>query len=287
MKKCTVCAIGAPRSYGEQEWDIKGSKFRLAVCTSCGSIFTDPLPDDATLQNLYERDFDYRWYQDHYEAKLCDSRIRVNEYRNTMGSRVLDFGGGLGYFSAACEEQGFESRTFDPFYDRDSDIEPGWDTLVALHVLEHANNLDALVEKMKGLLKPGGNVILAVPNLRSRGYQELGMAWVWAQPPLLHIFHFTAAGLRALLARHGFRDLRISYHERWDANLYTDLEQVDRFRKLDAAWSRRPLAFLPLYRRKIARRNASERFHGLEQAMKGFDPARDVYAELQIIATAP
>lgn len=283
---CEVCHDDAREIYGDFHWNIQGTHYRLVKCRSCGSVHTDPLPDNAMLLQLYKT-FNYRWYRDHYDAKLRDSRIRVSEYRNAMGRRVLDFGGGIGYFSTAARELGFESRTFDPFYEKESGIPKNWDTIVALHVLEHSNTIDTLLEQMKGLLKPGGNIIIAVPNFLSQGYKQLGMNWVWAQPPLLHIFHFTSSGLQALLSRHGFRDFKVSHHERWDANLYTDLEHVQRFKKMDAAWFRMPFTYFPFYRKKIAKRNAAERFKGLEQAMKNYSPDNCAYAELQVIAKVP
>jgi hypothetical protein len=110
----------------------------------------------------------------------------------------------------------------------------------------------------------------------------LGMRWVWAQPPFMHTFHFSAAGLKALLSRHGFTDLKVSYHERWDANLYCDLKHVERFRALDADWSRRPFHYFPQYRRWVARRNSQRRFEGLQEALSNHDMNSSASAELQI-----
>jgi SAM-dependent methyltransferase len=243
-----------------------------------------PLPDDAVLKQIYGTMFDYRWYQDHYDAKLRDCRMRVREYESLLGKRVLDFGGGVGYFSKAVAETNRESVTYDPYVSETPPASGGWDTVVALHVLEHSNNLERTLEEIKGFLAPGGRLILAVPNFASRGYRELGMDWVWAQPPLVHVFHFTSFGLRALLERHGFADIRISFHERWDANLYCDLAHAEQYRRWDALWSLRPFNRFTAYRRWVARRNASLRFAGLEEALRGSDTQSDIHAELQVTA---
>ncbi len=235
---CLVCCKGVSESYGEWHWEIGGETYQLARCRSCGSVFTNPLPDDATLRTLYKNDFDYRWYQDHYDAKLRDCRMRIHEYRGILGHRVLDFGGGVGYFSAAARELGFDSDTYDPFLTSKTAIGGRWDTVVALHVLEHSNNPDSIIEQIKRLLIPGGRLILAVPNSASLGYKKLGMHWVWAQPPLLHVYHFNASGIKSLLSRHGFGEFKVSYHERWDANLYSDLENVRLSNVMDALWSK-------------------------------------------------
>jgi SAM-dependent methyltransferase len=282
---CPVCRGGESLPFDEQEWRVDGVSYRLLSCTSCGSIFTFPPPSDSTLENIYRTSFDYRWYQDHYEAKLRDCRIRIQEYGPRLGKRVLDFGGGVGYFSKAASEAGLESITYDPYVNASCSVEKYWDCVVALHVLEHSNNLDRTITQIKSFLTPGGRVIIAVPNGAGLGYQKLGMRWVWAQPPLVHVFHFTASGLKALLARHGFGNLEESYHERWDANLYCDLEQGEQFRKRDADWGRRPFKAFQPYRRWIARRNTQRRFEGLEKALVDYDPHNEAYSELQIIGT--
>ncbi len=285
LKICYVCHEQTLDYYSACRWVFEGNTYRLVQCRACGSIFTDPLPDNATLKQLYEKSFDYRWYQDHYDAKLRDCRMRIHEYQNSMGRRVLDFGGGIGYFSQIAREMGFDSVTHDPYYTKETCVSGKWDTIVALHVLEHANNPDSLIEQTKSFLKPGGKLILAVPNGLSLGYKKLGMDWVWAQPPLLHIFHFTAIGLKILLERHDFKDIRVTYHERWDANLYSDLERVQWFRIMDAAWSKKPFNSFSPYRKLIARINTFRRFKGLEKAMMHYDPENENYAELQVVAS--
>lgn len=281
---CPVCLGQHCVSFGEQRWLVFEKSYRLTRCASCLSAFTVPLPDDATLQRVYRSSFDFRWYRDHFPAKLKDCRVRLDEYKNLLGQRVLDFGGGVGYFSQAAREAGYQSLTYDPFT-AIAPVEKGaWDTVVALHVLEHANDPDRMCQQFKELLAPGGRIVLAVPNFSGRGYQEQGMRWVWAQPPLIHIFHFTAAGLAALLSRHGFDDIQISYHERWDANIYCDEEHAEQFRKRDAVWGIRPFKFFPPYRRLIAYLNSRRRFQGLVQALRNYDPSSDIYSELQITA---
>ena len=282
---CPVCQGGESLPFDEQEWRVDGVSYRLLSCTSCGSIFTFPPPSDSTLENIYRTSFDYRWYQDHYDAKLRDCRMRIREYGPFLGKRVLDFGGGVGYFSRAATEAGLESTTYDPYVNAALPAGSHWDSVVALHVLEHSNNLDRTITQIKNFLIPGGRVIIAVPNAAGLGYQKLGMRWVWAQPPLVHVFHFTAVGLKALLSRHGFSNLEENYHERWDANLYCDLEQVEQFRKWDADWGRRPFKAFQPYRRWIARRNTQRRFEGLEKALVDYDPHNEAYSELQIVGT--
>ena len=281
---CPVCKSGKFVRYGNYQWNIWDEEYHLVRCVECESIFTDPIPSDETLKKLYATGFDYRWYQDHYGAKLLDCQNRVAEYKEYLGKRVLDFGGGLGYFSQVARSAGYESITYDPYVENKQIPNKDWDTIVSLHVLEHSNNLDHTLSLIKDCLTQGGNLILVVPNAKSEGYKKLDMNWVWAQPPLLHLFHFTAKGLKALLQRNGFNIQNISYHERWDANLYTDLEKVEEYQKFDLEWGSKEINSDPAKRALIAWRNSTMRVNGLEKALENYDLTNDRYAELQINA---
>lgn len=279
---CPVCREGYTEPYSHQSWSDQGIRYRLQICERCATAHTFPLPTAERLTELYRTAFDYRWYQDHLPAKLRDARIRIDEYRGHLGASMLDYGGGLGYLSLAARETGIESQTYDPYTTPALPYQHGWDSVVALHSLEHSNDLNAICSQFRKLLKPNGKLILAVPNFSGSGYRERGMKWVWAQPPLFHIFHFTPEGIIALLSRHGFSDIQVSFHERWDANYYADVLNAERFRKWDSAWGWRFLRSIPGYRKLVAAINSKRRFNALERSMHTPDQDR---AELQIVAT--
>jgi 2-polyprenyl-6-hydroxyphenyl methylase/3-demethylubiquinone-9 3-methyltransferase len=282
--ECPVCRANGVSAYSTGTWPVWGVEYSLMTCKDCGSHWTDPMPDDSVLSKVYSECFNYQWYQDHYGAKLRDCRERIGEYRPFLGRRVLDFGGGVGYLSAALRKEGYESVTYDPFCRKD-DVTVGlWDTVIALHVIEHANDPSRTLEEMKCLLANDGKLLLAVPNAAGKGYRERGMEWVWAQPPLIHTIHFTAAGLTALLEHHGFAVESVSFAERWDANLCTDLERVKFHSRLDQAWSRQPWHNYALYRKGCALISSLLRFRGLRKARQGYDSANADYSELQIVA---
>lgn len=239
------------------------------------------------LEEVYRICFNYDWYRDHYPAKSRDARQRLAEYRPLLGNRILDFGGGVGYFSEAARIAGYESTTYDPFVEAVAAARPEWDTVVALHVLEHANDIDRICEQMKAFLVPGGRLLLATPNFSGRGYREIGMQWVWAQPPLIHLFHFTAVGVSALLTRHGFVDICVSYHERWDANNYCDVTHARLYGLCGALWGMPVLRRLPAYRRMVAAGNSALRFRGLRRPLAEQHADRAELSELQITATLP
>ena len=283
---CPACHSQAKRLFGETR-EVFGQTWKLARCANCETAFTSPNPDDETLQEVYRTCFNYNWYRDHYPAKRRDAQERLREYGPLLGQRILDFGGGVGYFSEAARDAGYQSTTYDPFTAAAEPSPTSWDTVVALHVIEHANDLDRICVQMKKLLASDGRLILAVPNFAGHGYRKLGMQWVWAQPPLIHIYHFTARGLTALMQRHGFTDIQISYHERWDANTYCDVEHARWYSFLGKLWSMPLLCRWSAYRRMIATMNTNLRFRGLRRSLKNQPTNVAEFAELQITAVLP
>ena len=234
-----------------QNWAAYGEQYTLVQCDDCGGQFTHPSPSPEVLKQLYSEGFAYKWYRHHYPAKLLDSLHRVLQYAR-MGALkkgpLLDYGGGAGYFSLAARLCGYAAETRDPVYEQSSQatadaqsrkpyLEP-YGVIACHHVLEHAIDPAALLRDMWQRLLPDGVLILAVPNGASRGYQQQGTAWVWAQPPLIHLHHITPSGLRALLARSGFQLETECYYDRWDASLIADVHLVRLFQRLDGLWSR-------------------------------------------------
>jgi SAM-dependent methyltransferase len=236
---CAHCGSTRLTDVGpHREWRYAGETCALRRCQDCGGIFSHPLPSPALLARLYGEEFNYGWYRDHYPAKLIDALIRVVQYRK-MGlcsGRILDYGGGLGYFSQAARLMGHDATTYDPAMAGTPPPSGAFDTVVCHHVLEHARRPEEMLAAVERLLTSSGTLVVAVPNAGSLGYEKLGMDFVWSQPPFIHIHHFTAAGLRALLEREGWRVLSESYFERWDASTLADVRLARIFAAWDGRW---------------------------------------------------
>ena len=265
-----------------------GQAFKLAQCATCGTAFTTPCPEDSLLRDFYSTSFSYELYQAFYPAKCRESCERLKEYRPLLGKHILDFGGGLGYFSQAARDLGYNSVTYDPYTSNALSLSSkSWDTVVVLHTLEHANDPDRMCQQIKRMLVPGGRIILAVPNFCGRGYRERGMRWVWAQPPLVHLVHFTEYGLTTLLKRHGFTDIQVSYHERWNANYICDIKLNWLFGFISQLQFVPMLRKVAIYRRCIAGIETRLRYHWFQKSL-ACPLANPVdYAELQVTAVYP
>jgi predicted SAM-dependent methyltransferase len=76
------------------------------------------------------------------------------------------------------------------------------------HVLEHLPNPRFALEYAKGLLRPGGMLIIQVPNVSSLQARVFGRRWYGLDVPR-HVINYTPKALSLLLEEMGF-----SFHVR-------------------------------------------------------------------------
>ena len=276
-----------------QSWQVYGTSYALLRCNECAGLFTFPSPTLETLNQLYKENFAYKWYRDHYPAKFLDSLHRMVQYRQ-IGAlkkgrlKILDYGGGVGYFSKAARLLGHDAETRDPMFER---IESGsqaasaapdaYDVVACHHVLEHAIEPLAMLRDIHDRLRPGGTLIVAVPNAISAGYQRRGVHWTWSQPPLIHLHHVSPVGLRSLLERAGFRVTQEHFFDRWDASTLADVKLAEQFVAFDSRWGKTRLQWA------TAQWNSLRRYLALAASELVVRPQPAERAELLMVAERP
>ena len=162
-----------------------------------------------------------RWYADHLVRHL-----RLEPGRN----RLLDVGCGDGSFLAGMRDAGWEVQGLEPdtaaaervrrngipVVDtplEESSFAPGsFDAVTLNHVLEHFHDPMEALRICRGVLRPGGTVWLATPNLDATGHATFGPAWIGLDPPR-HLVLFTRESLVGAVERAGFavRSLPTAY----------------------------------------------------------------------------
>jgi len=144
------------------------------------------------------------------------------------GSRVLEVGAGDGKLVAAMRAAGLDAHGIDPSPVAcaraaaigapvvaagidDAEVAPGGEDAVVLwHALEHFDDPAAALARVRGWLRDGGEVVVAVPNLASLQARIGGDRWFHQDVPR-HRTHFTPAGIEALLGRTGFALERVRH----------------------------------------------------------------------------
>jgi len=113
----------------------------------------------------------------------CDiSSHKVERLKEQFGSERI--------FLGKLEEMAFPPESFD---------------LIALwHVIEHLHAPGPIIERIRGLLKPGGRLIIGTPNFPCVEERCFGRWWIGFEVPR-HLIVFSQAGLVQLLAEHGFK----------------------------------------------------------------------------------
>jgi SAM-dependent methyltransferase len=136
-------------------------------------------------------------------------------------ARLLDVGAGRGRFVAAARGAGYQAQGIEPSARGvaaasaigvhllqasidDAPIAPSSvDALTLWHVLEHLDQPAEALARIAAWVRPGGALLVGVPNLASAQAWLGGERWYHLDVPR-HRVHFTVSGLDAMLRRSGF-----------------------------------------------------------------------------------
>ena len=199
------------------------AQVELARCTGCRSAATlGPPPPPA----VYESGT-YAGARGALAPLLAPLRRLADRDRMRFvaglraGDRVLEVGSGDGKFLARMREAGLDAWGIEPSPVAcaaaralgvetvcagvdSAEVEPAsQDAVVLWHSLEHLEDPADALERIRGWLRPGGTLIVAVPNLAGLQSRIGGDRWFHQDVPR-HRTHYSPAGLAALLGRSGF-----------------------------------------------------------------------------------
>lgn len=208
--------------------------YRVAQCDRCSVHALLPQPDDAALARAYAGAY---YGSDRRKFVGPVARVigwfqgqRARRVRSLVpaGGRVLDVGCGNGAFAIALAEAGYtidatelsaQSAARVPAHSRVTvhvgdlmtlDLpEQTFDAITIWHVLEHVRDPHATLARAAALLKPGGLLLMEVPNHASWQARAFKADWLHLDPPR-HLFGFTPQSLATLCVQTGFRVERIS-----------------------------------------------------------------------------
>jgi SAM-dependent methyltransferase len=80
-----------------------------------------------------------------------------------------------------------------------------FDTVICLDLLEHVRQRDLLLTEIRRVLKPGGTMLLSVPNRGTSWKRRLDRAGLFSYSDPDHKIEYTLEELEAELAKNGFR----------------------------------------------------------------------------------
>ncbi|MFE2100150.1 class I SAM-dependent methyltransferase [Streptomyces sp. NPDC059468] len=208
----------------------KPGHFTLDRCTDCGHIFQNP--------QLTEEGMEF-YYRDFYDG-LGEQRMsgtfggRTAMYRDRAQAMAphdptpknwLDVGTGHGHFceaartvlpgtsfdgldftdgvELAAREGRVEHAYRGAFPDLAPELAARYDVVSMFHYLEHSAGPDRELRAAHEAVRPGGHLLIEVPDPESRYARLLGRWWLpWLQPQHLHFI--PVANLRRRLTELGF-----------------------------------------------------------------------------------
>ena len=214
--KCRICNNSDPVTILSELKTRMGETHRLKQCNVCSFVSTDPLPSAEKLGRYYDLDY---WqpgngrttsllnlfYKFRMSGILSDLKKLVPQ-----NGHILDWGAGDGKLVQLLEKEGFVSFGID-IYSRkmnqysilntsieDAPFKNGFfDAITCFHVLEHIDRPIPSLERAFQLLKPGGILVLEVPNIVSIGFQVFKKNWYHLDIPV-HLNHFSPTVMKRI-----------------------------------------------------------------------------------------
>lgn len=182
--------------------------FTVWRCEGCGSLHS---LEEVDLDSYY-RDYPMQQHRLDLWARLAlGNRLRFLR-KNGLGKddTILDFGCGAGLFVTYLRQHGYPNAVgYDRFNQKYADaslLDRKYDAVLAQDVLEHAEDPEAMLAELRGLVRDGGLLCIGTPNaarLRLREHERFALEL--HQPYHRHIL--SKAALEALALRAGFEPL--------------------------------------------------------------------------------
>lgn len=205
-------------------------------CSSCGVVFLNPMPDEEDLKSYYSsyytggQKISIGGYKAKYPLFLrkiinkitgdVDPRDFV---RAKAGECILDYGCGTGtyldYFYREniditgvelsedivkkMVKMGFKVKLAKDFSKLPFDDEE-FDKIYLMQVFEHVLYPKSTLSEIRRILKPGGELYLALPNYNSMWRKFFGDCWVsgWFTP--FHLYQYNKNSLETMVGMYGF-----------------------------------------------------------------------------------
>lgn len=221
LPTCPACGSSEARSF-----DL-GASNHLKECQACGTVsaleYADPADVYTDGYMFGETDFglDVRHPEfQEYLAAVARRRIAMIESVTGGPGSLLDVGSGTGEVMMAARDAGWTIQGVEPertgarfALDRGLPVEVAmleesglpersFDVVSAFHVLEHVPDTREFLRTLARWARPGGHVVIEVPNFRSLQRRRLAQGWSGLRP-LEHIVHFTPETLESAVRASG------------------------------------------------------------------------------------
>jgi SAM-dependent methyltransferase len=198
----------------------------IVRCARCGHMQLAKPPPEELLEEGYTDAISTDYLSEEPGQRATARRALTMIARHVRPGALLDVGCWLGFLAdearqAGWQPIGLEPSAFASAFARErlgldvraegvfeAELEPeSFDAVVMADVLEHLLDPARALQRVAGLLRPGGVLLLVLPDAGSRVARTLGPRW-WSVIPT-HVQYFTRTSLRLLLGRMGWEVLEV------------------------------------------------------------------------------
>lgn len=243
---CFLCA--KPYQKGYAGIQAEGGEYEVWFCPACGLGRTEPFLTEQELTGIYSstyRESDSTRFFSPIEKALRVLRTerckRIDRYAGKKG-KILDVGCGRGDFLLLMKERGWlctgielDKRVEAHGKRIGLDLRFGaiheqkfpdgyFDAITLWHVFEHLRDPQAAIREFRRILKPGGLLMIAVPNAGSLQARLTGGGWFHLDPPF-HLYHYSLKNIGMLLEKNGFKTVA-SNHLSIEYNPYGFIQSI-------------------------------------------------------------
>lgn len=262
---CPVCLNSAtvPALSGtDLLFETTSKTFTLDSCSACRCLFMNPMPCDEEIAGFYPQRYWWSAARPGLLKKLesiyrrMALRGHVSFISKTAGGRtglaLLDVGCGSASLLGLMKQRGFRVMGVD-FSSEAAAVakeengvqvvigsleqaafpDASFDIITLFHVMEHVTNPREVLKQVGRILRPGGSVILQVPNIDSWQFRIFGAKWYGLDIPR-HVIDYSNDGILRLLSEVGFVVNRVRHFNLRDnapafvSSLFPSLDPVSR-----------------------------------------------------------
>lgn len=215
-----------------RDYLVSGKEFELFRCEECGFVLTQDAPDAASIGEFYKSEkyvahsdtkqgLVNRLFHSVRDLMLSQKQRMIERSFGKTPGRLLDYGCGTGYFLNFMQSHGWTVEGVEPGkeaaqFARDSFgltihkpeelygfKDETFDVITLWHVLEHVHDLKGILLQFKKILKPGGRLVIALPNLNSLDARIYKEHWAAYDVPR-HLWHFAPDTFEQFAGSSGF-----------------------------------------------------------------------------------
>lgn len=254
---CPLGCIGGDKIVliGRDRFHKLPGEYPVVKCLGCGLLRTNPRPTMKTIHYYYPDDYGPYLGTVVRSESCCTNSLpkwkktvlplfqwNTERLPSLPLGRLLEIGCASGGFLHRMARQGWLVEGVEPSkkaaetarslgykvfsgpIEAMPEQESSYDLIVGWMVLEHLHDPIHSLQKLSRLVKPGGFLVLSVPNAGSLEFRVFKEKWYALQLPS-HLFHFTPRTIVKVLDKGGWRVQRI-FHQRVLSNIVSSMGYV-------------------------------------------------------------